>query len=185
MRVEIVGRYGTWRDVADAARTTVGKGNGEGEPSDSWKLKMVFAEHSPIRLLQFNAIFYDLPSWVSVHFVRHKIGIEHFVRSQRTDRTGIDRGKLPQDAHVDHRIVANAQSVINISRRRLCHCASQETRVAWRTFLYELKKIEPIITKACVQDCVYRGKCFEFKSCGFHKTERFKLCRKQYSDLWR
>lgn len=52
---------------------------------------MLLAEHSPIRKLIISWKWYDLLSWVSVHLVRHKFGVDHWVRTQRTDRTGIDR----------------------------------------------------------------------------------------------
>lgn len=127
---------------------------------------MLLAEHSPIRKIIVCWKWVGLPSWVSVHFVRHKIGIEHWVQSQRTDRTGIERSNLPQGALVTHECEANAQAIINISRRRLCMQASPETRGAWRAFLEALKEHEPELAKACVPDCVYRGGCFEYESCG-------------------
>ena len=141
MKAEILKIKGTWRDVADAARTTIGMEPGEGEPSSAWKRKMLIAEHSPIRKLVVSWKWTDLPSWVSVHFVRHKFGIEHFVRSQRTDRTGINRDELPQRALVTHECEANAQAIINISRKRLCGKASFETRKAWRFFLINYANI--------------------------------------------
>ena len=68
---------GTWREVADAARTTIRQDEGVGEPSARWKKRILLAEHSPIRKLCFNWKWLDLPYWVSVHIVRHKYGIEH------------------------------------------------------------------------------------------------------------
>lgn len=32
--------------------------------------------------------WFDLKYWVSTHFVRHWLRIEHYLRTQRTDRTG-------------------------------------------------------------------------------------------------
>ena len=111
---------GTWREVADAARTTIRQDEGTKEPSSKWKKRILLAEHSPIRKLCFNWKWLDLPYWVSVHFVRHKYGIEHFVSTQRTDRTGVVRDANRQDAPVMHECFANAQAVMFISRRRLC-----------------------------------------------------------------
>lgn len=174
MKAEILKIKGTWRDVADAARTTIGMEPGEGEPSSAWKRKMLIAEHSPIRKLVVSWKWTDLPSWVSVHFVRHKFGIEHFVRSQRTDRTGINRDELPQRALVTHECEANAQAIINISRKRLCGKASFETRKAWRFFLDKLRKYQPELWEACVPECVYRGFCPEMESCGFVDSDSYK-----------
>ena len=109
----------TWREVADAARTTVNMDEGTGEPASSWKKKILLAEHSPIRQMIIKWKWTDLPYWVSVHFVRHKIGIEHFVSTQRSDRTGVNRENKEQSAAVSHECIANAQAVINISRKRL------------------------------------------------------------------
>lgn len=171
MNIEFVEAIGSWRAVADAARTTVNKDPGTGEPSAKWKRKMLISEHSPIRQLIYRWKWTNLPSWVSVHLVRHKIGIEHFVSTQRTDRTGVDRSQLPQDAPVTHECIADAQAIINISRKRLCHKASPETRAAWEMFLVELSKVEPELVRVCVPDCMYRGLCPELKSCGFIGTE--------------
>ena len=80
-----------WRDVADAARTTIRMEEGDKEPSSAWKRRILLSEHSPIRQMMFQWKWVNLKYWVSVHFVRHKIGIEHFVSTQRTDRTEIGR----------------------------------------------------------------------------------------------
>ena len=174
MKVEIKNTYGTWREIADAARTTIGMEAGEGEPKSSWKKRMLLAEHSPIRKLKISAKFTGLLSWVSVHFVRHKHGIEHWVQSQRTDRTGRDRNELPQSELVDHEFEANAQAIINISRKRLCSLASPETRIAWSLFLAHIEKNNPELAVISVPDCIYRGHCYEYSSCGYHHTEDFK-----------
>ena len=183
MKVEILGIKGSWREIADAARTTAGMEPGVGEPSANWKCRILLAEHSPIRKLIVSWKWTDLPSWVSVHFVRHKFGIEHFVRSQRTDRTGINRDELPQGTLVTHECEANAQSIINISRKRLCHQASEETRIAWIKFLTELKKYEQELFQVCFSECVYRGFCPEIKSCGFANTGFYQDELKEYRGL--
>lgn len=174
MKVTNVKTKGTWRDVADACNTTIHLNKGTNEPSSKWRRRMILCEHSPIRQVIIKWKWLDLLSWVSVHFVRHKIGIEHWVRTQRTDRTGVDRNQELQSALVEHECEANAQAIINISRKRLCNGASPETRNAWKEFLNILKDTQPELVSACVPDCIYRGHCFEFYSCGFHKTEEFK-----------
>jgi len=141
---------------------------------------MLLSEHSPIRQLSFKAKWYGLMSWVSVHFVRHKFGIEHWVRTQRTDRTGVNRNDLPQGSEVEHEFIANAQAVITVSRKRLCKQASKETREAWEAFIEALKEREPELYAVCVPDCLYRGHCYEFKSCGYHKTKEYREKLKIY-----
>ncbi len=172
--------FGSWRNVADAARTTIRKEEGEGEPSPRWKKRILLAEHSPIRKLAFNWKWEDLPYWVSVHFVRHKFGIEHFVSTQRTDRTGDARESKRQDAPVVHECFANAQTVMTISRKRLCMQASPETRAAWKLVVDEIGKVEPEVAACCVPECVYRGFCPEFKCCGYCKTPAYAEALEKY-----
>jgi len=171
---------GSWREVADAARTTVGMVEGQKEPPPSWKRKMLLSEHSPIRQLIVKWKWDDLKYWVSVHFVRHKVGIEHFVSTQRTDRKGINRDELPQSSLISHECIANAQAIINISRKRLCCQASGETQEAWKTLLKALKEKEPELVDVCVRECVYRGFCPELKSCKYYLSDAFKEEIKKY-----
>jgi hypothetical protein len=112
--------------------------------------------------------------------VRHKIGIEHFVKSQRTDRTGIDRQVLEQGALVSHECEANAQALITISRKRLCSCASPETRQAWQLVKDKVAECEPELAKCMVRECVYRGFCPEMFGCGYDKTEAFAKELEEY-----
>ena len=180
MKIEFLKRKGTWREIADAARTTIGMEAGEGEPSSNWKRKMLLAEHSPIRKIHINWKWTDLLWWVQTHFTRHKFGVEWWVSTSRSDRTGIDRSTIGQDAPVNVEGEANLQAIINISRKRLCNQASKETREAWKEFLEGLKDIEPELVSVCVPECCYRGWCYEYKSCGFHKTEKFKEMLNEY-----
>ncbi len=163
-----------WQEVKDATMNTIGMNTGK-YPDSKWKKELIMAEHSPIRKMKFSWRWKDLPYWVSVHIVRHKIGIEHFVKTQRSDRTGIDRNELPQGAPVSHECEADAQALINISRKRLCSCASKETREAWQLVKDEVAKVEPELASCMVKECVYRGFCPEMFGCGFEKTEQFKI----------
>ena len=45
MKANLLSIKGTWREVADAARTTIGLEAGAGEPSSSWKSRVILAEH--------------------------------------------------------------------------------------------------------------------------------------------
>lgn len=174
---------GSWRDVADAARTTVRKDGGTGEPSRRWKKRMLLAEHSPIRKLFFSWKWSGLPYWVSVHLVRHKFGIEHYVSTQRSDRTGVDRDCARQDAQVDHECFADAQAVMTISRKRLCGQASPETRAAWRMAVDAIAETEPEVAECCVPECVYRGFCPEFRPCGFFGTKAYAEAVDRYRSV--
>ena len=180
MQLKFLTRETAWRGVADAARTTVRLPEGEKEPTSAWKRRIILSEHSPVRKLMFRWKWVDLKYWVSVHFVRHKHGIEHFVSTQRTDRTGIGRDDAPQGALVEHECFANAQEIVYISRKRLCAQASPETRDAWKTVLDALEPLEPELHSVCVPECVYRGFCPEFKPCGYADSPAFAEALAKY-----
>lgn len=171
-----------WQEVKNTTMTTIGKSKGK-YPDSQWKLKLLMSEHSPIRKLKFAWRWKELPYWVSVHFVRHKFGIEHFVMTQRTDRTGTTRDELTQGAHVLHECEANAQTMIAISRKRLCSCASPETREAWQLVKDEVEKNVPELAHCMVKECVYRGFCPEMFGCGFANTEAFAKELAAYRNL--
>jgi hypothetical protein len=180
LKLKYVKTKSAWRDVADAARTTIRMEEGDKEPSSAWKRRILLSEHSPIRQMVFKWKWINLKYWVSVHFVRHKIGIEHYVSTQRTDRTGVNRDDMPQSALVNHECFANAQALIFISRKRLCRQASPETTAAWKMVLAEVQKNEPEVFSVCVPECVYRGFCPEFKSCGYAETVAFRSALETY-----
>ena len=99
--IDIFKHEDNWQDIKDSTMNTIGKTTGK-YPTSDWKRKLILSEHSPIRRMKFYWRWKDLKSWVSVHFVRHKIGIEHWVSTQRTDRTGINRDESPQGSPVNH-----------------------------------------------------------------------------------
>ena len=169
-----------WAQVKKAARTTISKDGVGSTPTDSWKKTILLAEHSPIRRIKFSWMWVGLKSWVSVHFTRHHIGIDHWVSTQRTDRTGVDRNKKPQDAPVIHECDANAQALINISRRRLCSQAAPETRAAWQEVVDKVQVIDPVLGSVLVPECIYRGFCPEFNPCGYAETEAFQKRLAEY-----
>lgn len=183
MRVELIYSRKDWNEVLNACRTTVGKERTSNQPKDSWKKKILLAEHSPIRKLQISVKCYDVKSWVATHFVRHHVGVEKYVQTQRTDRTGIDRDELPQSALVTLELDMNAQAIINISRKRLCNQASSETRELWNLILEEVKKEIPELYEVCVPECVYRGFCPELYSCGYCNKPRFILALETYRTI--
>ena len=172
----------SWKRVLNAARRTIGKEPLDKEPSNSWKAKMLLAEHSPIRLLEYDWSWDTIKQWVTAHLVRHHEGCEKFVHSQRGDRRAIleeynvnSRDELPQGALNDMDMSANAQALINISRKRLCNCASKETREAWQQVKDSIKEIDPILADKMVPECLYRGFCPEFMNpCGYSKTKKYQ-----------
>lgn len=172
-----------WKRALKAARTTVHKKPIDKEPSDTWKAKMLLAEHSPIRLVEFDWTWDDIKQWVTVHLVRHHEGCEKFVATQRDDRYsyGVPRDELPQGQENTMMMTANAQAMINISRKRLCGRASKETREAWKAVMEALKEVDPVLESKCVPECIYRGFCPEFDNCcGYCKTAEFQKRLEEY-----
>lgn len=162
---EILKVKGDWLEVVDDCRATVGKETLGKEPSTGFKKKILIAEHSPIRDISIKWRWRDIPSWVATHWSRHKF--EKYIKTQRSDRTGVDRRKLPQDAPVTFTGDANAQQLIDAWRKRLCYQASPETRAYAVDFKKELHNTEPELADVLVCNCVYRGFCPEMSPCGF------------------
>lgn len=156
-----------WKRVKNHCRTTVNKEFTENEPSTDFKRKLLISEHTPIRLLEVDWSWKDIPSWVSVHWVRHKH--EKFVSTQRDDRKehDISRGEMPQSTPVNMDNVANEQQLIDIFRKRLCFQASPETRELAEDFKMVLHDVEPEMADVLVPSCIYRNGCPEFQTCGY------------------
>lgn len=176
-----------WERVLNDARITVGKEDLNKEPSDAFKKAILISEHSPIRKLMFEVTWENIPYWVGMHFRTHHVGFKsgdddlYFVQTQRSDRTQSDRDGLPQDAPIKLRVILNAQTLINVSRVRLCHLASKETREAWQMLTHEVGRLEPELSHLCVPNCLYRGFCPEgTKSCGYSKTNKGKKDIREY-----
>ena len=169
MKTEILKVKGDWEEVVNDCRATVGKEELGHEPSEDFKTSILIAEHSPIRDIAFKWRWPGIKSWVATHWVRHKW--ECFVKSQRSDRTGVPRDDLPQAAPVDFVGEANAQHLIDTMRKRLCYQAAKETR----EYAFDLKKAitkcEPEIGDVLVPNCVYRCGCPEIKKC--RRWEKF------------
>lgn len=103
-------------------------------------------------------------TWVATHWVRHKW--ESLVKTQRTDRTGVDRNHLYQSELVNFRGEANTQHLIDTWRKRLCYQASPETRALAEDFKAVIHEIEPEVSDVLVPNCVYRCGCPENTPCG-------------------
>lgn len=157
--------HNDWTNIKNKCRTTVGKDYTENEPDSKFKRILLKSEHSPIRLLEVDWSWLNIPSWVATHWSRHKF--EKFITTSRTDRTGVNRDELPQNTPVNFDGFANAQHLIDAMRKRLCRQASPETRERAEDLKTELLPIEPELSDVLVPNCVYRCGCPEFKQCGF------------------
>ncbi len=79
-------------------------------------------------------------------------------------------------------LLINAQSIIDVSKLRLCTgCAHKETVEVYRAFKEAMKEVDPDLAAMMVRKCVYRGGiCGESKCCGFNCTSAFQKEMKEY-----
>ena len=81
-------------------------------------------------------------------------------------------------------MTCNAQAIINISRKRLCSCASKETREAWGQVVEKLKEVDPVLAEVCVPECIYRGFCPEIdRCCGYCFTPLYRSRLQSYRSI--
>lgn len=171
MKVEIT-RLTDWNFVLNEARATMGLPDTDKEPDSKWKRKILLARHSPIQALEFRIRILGVKYWISVHLVRHFTGITHWVRSQRDDRNidvHISRDDMPQSTLVNHDMKLNAQSILYISRKRLCAQASPETRAVWEEVKRQMYAIgEKELADCMMPECGWTAYkfCPEMKPCG-------------------
>lgn len=180
MKTEIKAIKGSWAEVVDDCRATVGKESLGKEPSEDFKRRILIAEHSPIRDITARWKWDNIPYWVAMHWKTHHW--ESRVKTQRTDRTGVDRRKLPQDAPVTFIGEANLQHLIDTWKKRLCYQASPETREYAEDFKETLKSYEPEVSDVLTPTCVYRGFCAEMNPCGFWEKFSKNLTKEQIID---
>lgn len=167
MKIEV------WKHPTDAdwllckkcTLNTVGKTSTK-LPLDEWKVKILKSEHSPIRELWFTFKL-EIPYYVSNHLVRHHVGCNHYVQSQRNDRQeDYDRTKAPQDASVSHVISLNGQAFIDFCHARLCNQADPATREVAKMMVEAALVTNPEFKEVLEPKCKYRnGKCTEFFPC--------------------
>lgn len=179
-KIKVMAQYGTDREVADRARTTIGLEPGDKEISPFYMRKLYLCEHSPIRIQSYIVRVEGIPSWIATHFARHNIGVTPFIQTMRDDRGG-DK-EATRETTVIMELHLNIQAIINISRKRLCTCTHIRTMKVWRAIIEELGKVNPIIPTIAVPDCVYRGWCYEHKTCNLHKTKKFEDMLKKYRE---
>jgi hypothetical protein len=134
-------------------------------------LKQIYSwEHSITRSQIFSVQLYDIPTFVSVHLVRHVTTVP-FVTSRRDDRGG--DGTEDRMTPVNHRFIANAEALLNMARRRLCFKASPETRDVMLMIKEAIREVDPDLAYYMVPNCIYRGGiCPEPKPCGNYKVKR-------------
>ena len=160
-----------WERCYMLALNTMGKKYAGTKVTNEWMHKMLKSKHSPIRTLMFT-IRMTIPYYVSTHFVRHKIGVEHFVQSQRNDRqANYDRETAPQSAMVSHVMEINAEQLMFMANRRLCGMADKTTRYIMQGICRGVEKLCPEFVGHLKPMCEYLHECPEFKSCGYWENK--------------
>lgn len=180
-------KYPTADDLMWMKECTVGTMLGKEArtpPTSEFLRKLLVARHSPIRELEFRYVIRDLPYWVSVHLVRHHVGFQPYVSSQRNDRQDLyDRTKAPQDAPVTMRITINAEALLNLANKRLCMKASQETREVVKEMCRLAEIAMPEFEGLFVPMCEYHGgRCDEVQPCGKAVNREWLTWRKSKRD---
>lgn len=184
IKIQLEHFSGTARQVADRARTTIGLEPGDKVITPQYMRKLYLCEHSPIRIQQYLIRIEGIPYSTAMHFVRHHVGVIPFVSTGRDDRVDIseqptrDRDRIP----VYMELMCNPQAIIDISRRRLCSCSHINTIKVWKAIRSLMSDLNPPLAAAMVKDCVYRGHCYEHKTCGYHYTTSFDLELAQYRE---
>lgn len=163
-----------WERCKMLALNTIGRKYTGKEISANWKMQILKARHSPIRTLMFT-IKLEIPYFVSTHIARHKIGVEHFVQSQRNDRqNNYDRNEAPQDMIVSHIIDINAEQLMFMANRRLCGSADKTTRYVMSKICRKVEEVNPEFKGLLIPMCELLHECPEFNSCGYYENRFLK-----------
>ena len=167
-------------------------------------LSIYKTEHSPVRTQMFWVELRNLPLASSTHILRHHVGSTPYQLSCRDDRNGgynhfpdrvdsviemINEGNLEgaidelnwlksnadRQTPVNLGLFLNAQSLIDMSKLRLCAQAHSETLTIFRALKEKIAEVDPELASVMVRKCVYRGGiCGEAKCCGFNSSSAFK-----------
>jgi len=189
-----------WSKVLRDSRRTVGKDDLLKEPSQNFKNSIMRSRHSPIRKLKFEIFIEEVPAFVSQQFSRHHIAlasdptssfaepihptdVEHFVQTSRADRTGIKRSERKQTDMVSYNFEANAQGLLDASKKRLCLASDPQAVKYWSEVKIQLAKICPEVAVKMQPECVCVGFCPEdpnLVKCRYTKTKQYEKLREEY-----
>lgn len=167
MKVTLL-KYPTDEDWALARRCaliTMGKTPTK-EPDMAWKRAILRARHSPIRVLNYAFLIEGIPSNTATHLARHVHAVP-FISSLRNDRQDrMDGDAARRDTPVDMILYCNAEELMTIANKRLCHKAAERTQEAVRMMCREAFGKTPEIASELVPMCVHCGNtCHEMYPC--------------------
>lgn len=135
--------------------------------AETW-IKMLLSEHSSDRSVVYRFYCEDVPYYTHVHIIRHHMGFQPHVMSQRSEEK---REDLPQGSLVNMLFDANAQAIINIARKRLCYKADKTAQDLVEkmkcALVYDGDKYDQILGKVLMRPCSwFPGYCAEPHPCG-------------------
>lgn len=161
MEVKVIKWDVDWKEIKNMARTTISLKDSNKRPTTEWIRKMLIAEHSVLRHSLITIEIEGIPYAMMGHLVRHSVGVTPYVSTSREDRTGIKREERSQMDLVNMRMDLNIQSLINISRKRLCHQADTLTRQIWEEVVYKVSEYDEDVAWACVPEGIRTCGCPE------------------------
>ena len=174
-----------WTLIKNECRQTINLKDSSKTPNDEWKKKLLICRHSPLRTGTMIVHIDDLEFFAHVHLVRHQF-ITPFVGTSRDDRNndGIPRSEKSQTDPISMDLMMNVESLMNISEKRLCMCASKETRGVWNKVVEEVGKYDENLAWACVPSCVAKGGCVEpFSDCPYFEKFASTLTKEELIDM--
>lgn len=78
-------------------------------------------------------------------------------------------------------LLINAQSLIDMSKLRICTMAHKDTRFIFDAMKEKVAEVDPELASMMVRKCVYRGGiCGEPRCCGFNNTPAFRRELNEY-----
>ncbi|HUU86786.1 MAG TPA: hypothetical protein VMX17_03440 [Candidatus Glassbacteria bacterium] len=136
--------------------------------------KMILSEHSSPRAVKYRIYIEEIPYYAHVHLIRHNIGVEPHVRSQRDDNGKEEvtfRDDTSQGAPISMILDVNVQALINIARKRLCYKAHRQVQDFVEklkcALIYNGDDYDKVLGKLLMRPCSwFPGYCSELKPCG-------------------
>jgi len=128
--------------------------------------------HSPMRAVEYRFYFNEIPSHNTVHFIRHHVGVQPYVKSQRDDRNAgwsVPRKDKPQGEPISMMFDINVNSLLDMAKARLCNQADKDTKAIMkqmRRCLENGDEYDKEVAYYMRPPCKWYKQCFEFEPCG-------------------
>ena len=135
---------------------------------------MLVSPHSSARSVNYRFYVEDIPYYAHVYLIRHHVGFQPHVLSQRDDegkRETTERDEKPQNVPISMLFDVNSSALMQIAQRRLCyksHRIVQEVLEKIKcSLIYTGDSYDKVLGKLLMRPCsFYKGYCPEPKPCG-------------------